>query len=872
MPGILPMKVIKVGTNAQTRIAQACDRCRSKKIRCDGIRPSCSQCVNVGFECKTSDKLSRRAFPRGYTESLEERVRSLEAEVRELKDLLDEKDEKIDMLSRIHSHSPQSMTSLRRSSSMSPVPSTENREELQDKEDVFKVLQSPLLLDDDNCDSYFVGTSSGRTLIDAFKHKVQETGSSCAHIDSEAFFSTKTSAPPREFQERVVSWKAPPRLISDQMISIFFQEWAPLFPVLHRPTFLGLYEEYVSNPDAIDDKKSLAQLNLVFGIAALSSDSHDSQDVESFEAQWQAALDSFLMDNCLSTLQCLILAQIYCLLKADYARLLKYKGLAISLSQRLGLHQSQKRFALGALTSETRKKVFWTLYTIDCFSAAHLGLPKLLTEDDVHCEYPVDADDEYVTEKGFLPTLPGEFTKLSSALALFRVTRVLAKVLAENYPASASHEISFRTLTSLADELEDWLNNLAPHLRLQFHQDKPSTSVTSSRSPILSLAYHHIRSLIYRPAVTANLGDRGSSAGVALADSCKHIVQIVQLLDERKLSFSFCLDKNEVLVQAGFGLLYQTLDLDQDGKLIKDSQRLVCSVIEMLERGSALGAAEFRRLGCSMISISRLEKNPLPSISRHNSEGSMAAPQDTFRATQKQLRAIASRFSPSAIKHTWHSPKEPRRATLPAISPSLGHHANQSSGSISSIHSETHTAQSEPTLSPLTHRSSLTTHSKRRPNINSQRQPNIDYLSFNNDPLSAYPFTTNSNGKVEVSPTDWERLLSSLDNGQTNIYDTIYGGPMVEGLLDVPPLSAGAEANLTWSPGVWGVGATDQQPPRSVLSFSDESLTSGEEFGEFGSSGSNERVYHGIMIPEMGTPGGGNGGIGLTGLDGNFGL
>jgi hypothetical protein len=65
------MKVIKVGSSAQARIAQACDRCRSKKIRCDGIRPSCTQCVNVGFECKTSDKLSRRvpggarAGPRG---------------------------------------------------------------------------------------------------------------------------------------------------------------------------------------------------------------------------------------------------------------------------------------------------------------------------------------------------------------------------------------------------------------------------------------------------------------------------------------------------------------------------------------------------------------------------------------------------------------------------------------------------------------------------------------------------------------------------------------------------------------------------------------------------------------------------------------
>ena len=71
------------------------------------------------------------------------------------------------------------------------------------------------------------------------------------------------------------------------------------------------------------------------------------------------------MDNDVVTLQCLVLAQIFCLLKADYSRLLKYKGLAIGLSQRLGLHQSQKRFALDALTSETRKKVFWSLYTVD---------------------------------------------------------------------------------------------------------------------------------------------------------------------------------------------------------------------------------------------------------------------------------------------------------------------------------------------------------------------------------------------------------------------------------------------------------------------------------------------------------------------------
>jgi len=112
-------------------------------------------------------------------------------------------------------------------------------------------------------------------------------------------------------------------------------------------------------------------------------------------------------------------------------------------------------------------------------------LPKLIREEDVYCEYPVDADDEYITDEGFLPNPPGEYTKLSSALALFRMARILSKVLVELYPASDSHEISLGIIASLADELEDWKTNLAPRLKLTFVQDKPSTKVTSSSSLVL---------------------------------------------------------------------------------------------------------------------------------------------------------------------------------------------------------------------------------------------------------------------------------------------------------------------------------------------------------------------------------------------------
>lgn len=165
MPGILPMKVIKVGSSAQSRIAQACDRCRSKKIRCDGVRPTCSQCANVGFECRTSDKLSRRAFPRGYTESLEERIRQLESEVRELKDLLDEKDEKIDMLSAMRgSRHPRPPVSP--ATNALPSPDTSKGSPVATcKEDSFRVQSAPLLLGVENSDSYLMGPSSGRSFI-----------------------------------------------------------------------------------------------------------------------------------------------------------------------------------------------------------------------------------------------------------------------------------------------------------------------------------------------------------------------------------------------------------------------------------------------------------------------------------------------------------------------------------------------------------------------------------------------------------------------------------------------------------------------------------------------------------------------------------
>ena len=128
---------------------------------------------------------------------------------------------------------------------------------------------------------------------------------------------------------------------------------------------------------------------------------------------------------------------------------------------------------------------------------------------------------------------------------------------------------------------------------------------------------------------------------------------------------------------------------------------------------------------------------------------------------------------------------------------------------------------------------------------------NLDYLSLSNTPVTSQPpspaqarsqqamaaghtpiFLAGgySNMKTPgVTLTEWEALLGSLDGGQTNLYDAIYGGPALS-LTDTTSSNYG-----DWSPqSPWDMTSltmTDftTHQARSLLSFSDESLSSGEE-------------------------------------------
>ncbi|KAI9803081.1 MAG: hypothetical protein M1833_001151 [Piccolia ochrophora] len=844
MPGILPMKVIKVGSSSQSRIAQACDRCRSKKIRCDGIRPTCSQCGNVGFECKTSDKLSRRAFPRGYTESLEERVRALENEVRELKDLLDEKDEKIDMLSKMHSHasfSAQGMGPPRRKPSSTSPAFTEQKSSDESSpsrdEEKFRVSTSSSLQDGGTSDSYFVGASSSKAFLDTFKRMLQERGKDCTNLKSESLLDSASKDHDHP-SPQPASLKPPPRLVSDQLINIFFQEWAPLFPVVHRPTLLQSYDEYLAKEEPTVDGHCRAMLHLIFGIAAISSEPRIPHDRTTLEAQWRSALDGVVKDPSIATLQCLVLAQIYCMCSGDYARLLRYKSLAVGLSHRLGLHQSQKRFSFGALTSETRKRVFWCLYTVDCFSAAVLGLPKLLKDDDVHAEYPTDADDEYVTEKGFLPTLPGETSRMSSALALFRISRILSNVLEKNYPVAASHELSLQGLSDLQDDLDSWSKGLGDHLKLRFVQDKPATNVTGSRAPILS-----------------------ASSLLAIADSSKHIIQIFQLLEERRLSLSFCMNKNEILILSAFGLLLQALDLNHDSKVFKDAQKSLSAVLDLLEGTSSSVAPHLREIAHAIVPLQKpsrsakpikLDRRPVAPTSHPGSiRNSANAP---LKPSHNRLQSIASRFTLFGNRSDDRNEEPNRRATVPRTTLRNNHELTSAHPGVVSVRSDSAVPRVDPKsnlFGPLDSKLPIAV-------------PNLDYLPFDTPDAQNCQTRPPDSSDRSVSTSNWERFLGSIDGTHYDMYTNAPDDPKTGPFVNFPA-TPGDVGSLGWATESLTSGNANAPPAQSISS---ESLTSGEDLSSCDLNPTHNDPYQGVLMPNLL----GEAGFGLSDFDGHFAL
>ena len=314
------------------------------------------------------------------------------------------------------------------------------------------------------------------------------------------------------------------------------------------------------------------------------------------------------------------------------------------------------------------------------------------------------------------------------------------------------------------------------------------------------------------------------------------------------MSFSFCLNKNELLLLAGFGLLFQGLNLDRRGKLIQDSQRLLCSVIEILERNAAIGAAEFKKIACAMMSVERFSKSVRGSddtTARRKSDGNTGAPNESSKSARKP-QAIASRLSTGNAPIVKRENTSGRRFTAPALP----------TGQLSNYdRSTSHNSDSSVVSDPMPqHECGRRTTILQSPRQNpSLETPNLDYLSFN-DP-------TPSPNEMSPDPSRHFRAPDRTNRQMQPPLDSLFPSEDVFSSYVSPTPSA----DSGWYPDVWALPSNvSNQPDASHghVSFSDEDLTSGEELSNC-DMGADFRV---LAMPDV------DGLVGLEELDEDFGL
>lgn len=321
------------------------------------------------------------------------------------------------------------------------------------------------------------------------------------------------------------------------------------------------------------------------------------------------------------------------------------------------------------------------------------------------------------------------------------------------------------------------------------------------------------------------------------------------------MTFSFCLNKTDMLVVCGMTLLYQTLDLKQDSKLSKDSQKLVNVIIKMLTKAQAPGCLDFKRISGMIITVdetaSPVQPRPSPAASSaHNQRRSPSASSNRRSATPQEQKPSLGRLAGASASETdlLQQQAKLRRMTMPS---SAGPRSEvlrpQSRRSIDSpqTHSFTHrehrlsmshSPQTSPSQQSLDYLSlngggpaqgqmPVPMHGRRQNNLPPQLQQRLSQM---------YPGSQPDVKPVDLSISQWEALLGSLDGGQTNVYDAIYGGAPLS-LNDTPVIPANATVGTSWLEDPWelntfNLGDFDgSHAPQSVLSLSDESLSPGEE-------------------------------------------
>ncbi|EGE05983.1 hypothetical protein TEQG_04990 [Trichophyton equinum CBS 127.97] len=269
----------------RNRVNHACEPCRKRKSKCDGVHPICSRCKNQGVDCIYAD---------GKRERLKRNVQTMAMKISVYEKLLTKliPSQSPDVQQAIRNALHENSTVAEDDASMSDENSPSAEDTIEDENSVILGVASPLRAYSGRRKPVeCVGETSTIRWLAMLLVKLQlpnfmseehimslasydlswklETAAKIDDVNEKCnYFSGEVERPQLDMMHNLTS--LPPKDVADLLVNAYFTTVHPLFPVLPKVRFLSRYNSYYHNgSDPLGIYPWLALLNMVLALGSL---------------------------------------------------------------------------------------------------------------------------------------------------------------------------------------------------------------------------------------------------------------------------------------------------------------------------------------------------------------------------------------------------------------------------------------------------------------------------------------------------------------------------------------------------------------------------------------------------------------------------
>ncbi|OHF00060.1 hypothetical protein CORC01_04706 [Colletotrichum orchidophilum] len=503
-----------------------------RKIRCHGDGEKCTPCTVSDVACVFSKKLKRNRKRKSYyeNEGVENRRDDLgisktpeahggtvdsasyspSQDLRKSQPVASEQSP-LNIVTRNGGENP--LSSWRRRTEASS-----NTKSRQLSEPVVGHMGRLVSYDDQT--AMFAGSSTGVHFISQAEQQLQ-----MLRIHTETFPSSIYSlylhntwaTPPKDSQSQVIAAMVSQLpLDAAVVLEATIDHWTPLYPIVHKQSTVEALHRLIEDPEHGD----ISLLYQILGLLALGTLGHSGSCQQSHHHflclseryyTMSATLTNLLQERpSLPTLQGLEIAQIYLQLSSRYSAASQLGGMATRMAQNLGLHRHSQRFKFDPLETELRRRVWWCQYSLDTFSSAYHGMPRLIRDQDVDTDLPSRIDHDQVSRESVAFPLPGERSQVDTALCMFKLAVIVGEALEKLY-STTRRRGGIAKIAQLQAELTIW-ERMLPTDSVADLEDEgadPTAKVLTDTFEIafLRAAFYNAMVHVHRPALAFTTAD-----------------------------------------------------------------------------------------------------------------------------------------------------------------------------------------------------------------------------------------------------------------------------------------------------------------------------------------------------------------------------